>query len=154
MTTHPTGILLALLVGAGSVSAALAAEEIKGGKWQFTTQMQLPAPAQSAPSGSNAAGSSAPMTLTACIDAANPIPTEGQCKVDRVDRRGGSVTWAMTCNTPRGAIQSAGSARYTGDTMQGTMTARIPGPNGQPIDAPGHIAGHYLAPCDGPTGRN
>jgi len=26
------------------------------------------------------------MTRTACIDAANPIPAEAQCKVNRVDR--------------------------------------------------------------------
>jgi Protein of unknown function (DUF3617) len=154
MTRSPSGMLLGLLVGAAAVSAAQAADEIKGGKWQFTTQMQLPGAPHSAPSAPNPAAGNAPMTLTACIDAANPIPVEGQCKVDRVDRRGALVNWAMTCNTPRGAIQSAGSARYAGDTMQGTMTARIPGPNGQPIDAPGHIAGHYLAPCDGPTGRN
>jgi len=47
-----------------------------------------------------------------------------------------------------GEIHSAGSARYAGNTMEGTVTARVPGPNGQPVDAPGHIAGRYLAPCD------
>jgi hypothetical protein len=35
-----------------------------------------------------------------------------------------------------------------GNTMEGTVIARVPGPNGQPVDAPGHIAGRYLAPCD------
>ena len=109
--------------------------------------MQLPGAAQSAPTG-QAAGGNAPMTRTACIDAANPIPAEAQCKVDQVDRRGGLVTWAMTCNSPRGEIHSAGSARYAGITMEGTVTARVPGPNGQPVDTPGHIAGRYLAPCD------
>ena len=87
------------------------------------------------------------MTRTACINAANPIPDEAQCKVDRVDRRG-SLTWAMTCNSPRGEIQSAGSARYAGTTMEGAVTTWVPGPNGQPIDTPGHISGRYLAPCD------
>jgi hypothetical protein len=48
----------------------------------------------------------------------------------------------------RGEIHSAGSARYAGNTMKGTVIARVPGPNGQPIDAPGHIAGRYFAPCD------
>src|SRR5260370_37531067 len=120
---------------------------IKSGKWEFTTQMQLPGAVQSAPAG-QAAGGNAPMTRTACIDAANPIPAEAQCKVDQVDRRGSLVTWAMTCNSPRGEIHSAGSARYAGNTMEGTVTARVPGPNGQPVDAPGHIAGRYLAPCD------
>jgi len=80
--------------------------------------------------------------------AANPIPAEAQCKVDQVDRRGSLVTWAMTCNSPRGEIHSAGSARYAGNTMEGTVTARSPGPDGQPVDTPVHIAGRYLAPCE------
>ena len=84
----------------------------------------------------------------ACIDAANPIPAEAQCKIDQVDRRGSLVTWTMTCNSVRGEIHSAGSARYTGNTMEGPVTARVPGPNGQVVDTPGHIAGRYLAPCD------
>jgi hypothetical protein len=45
--------------------------------------MQLPGAVQSAPSG-QAAGGNAPMTRIACIDAANPIPAEAQCKVDPV----------------------------------------------------------------------
>jgi hypothetical protein len=83
----------------------------------FTTQMQLPGAVQSAPAG-QAAGGNAPMTRTACINAANPIPAEAQCKVDQVDRRGSLVTWAMTCNSPRGEIHSAGSARYAGNTWE------------------------------------
>ena len=110
--------------------------------------MQLPGAAQSPPGVQASAGGNAPMTRTACIDAANPIPAEAQCKLDRVDRQGGVVTWAMTCNTPRGPILSAGSGRYAGDAMEATLTARVPGPNGQPVDTPGRITGRYLAPCD------
>jgi len=147
MTKVGRGNLLALSLAAAVAVAAQAADEIQSGKWEFTTQMQLPGAVQPAPTG-QAAGGNSPMTRTACIDAANPIPAEAQCKVDRVDRRGGLVTWAMTCNSPRGEIQSAGSARYSGSTMEGTVTARVPGPNGQPVDTPGHIAGRYLASCD------
>jgi len=150
MTTRTVGGLLLTIVLASTLSAASrAADEIKAGKWEFTTQMQLPgAAAQSPPGVQASAGGNAPMIRTSCIDAANPIPAEGQCKLDRVDRQGGVVTWAMTCNTPRGPILSAGSGRYAGDTMEATLTARVPGPNGQPVDTPGRITGHYLAPCD------
>jgi hypothetical protein len=110
--------------------------------------MQLPGAAQSPPGVQAAAGGNAPMTRSACIDAANPIPAEAQCKLDRVDLHGSVVTWAMTCNSPRGPILSAGSGRYAGDTMEATLTARVPGPNGQPVDTPGRISGRYLAPCD------
>jgi len=43
---------------------------------------------------------------------------------------------------------SAGSGRYAGDTMEAALTARVPGPNGQPVDTPGRITGRYLGPCD------
>ena len=101
MTRAAGGNLLAVSLATALSVAAQAADEIKSGKWEFTTQMQLPGAVQSAPTG-RAAGRNAPMTRTACIDAANPIPAEAQCKVDQVDRRGSLVTWAMTCNSPRG----------------------------------------------------
>ena len=148
MTRAAGGILLTIvLASAGSVPSR-AADEIKAGKWQFTTEMQVPGATKPPPGVQASAGGSAPMTRTACIDAANPIPAEAQCKLDRVDRQGGVVTWAMTCNTPRGPILSAGSGRYAGDAMEATLTARVPGPNGQPVDTPGRITGRYLAPCD------
>jgi hypothetical protein len=86
MTRAAGGNLLALSLATAVSVAAQAADEIKSGKWEFTTQMQLPGAVQSAPSG-QAAGGNAPMTRIACIDAANPIPAEAQCKVDQVDRR-------------------------------------------------------------------
>ena len=143
MTTRAAevALLTLLLVSCGSV-APQAADEIKSGKWQFTTRMQLPGTAQPP------AGGNPPMTLTACIDSTSPIPAESQCKLEQMDRHGSLVTWTMTCNSPRGAIRSAGSARYAGDTMEATLTARVPGPDGQPVDSPGSITGRYLAPCD------
>jgi hypothetical protein len=148
MTRAAGGILLIIALASAISVAPRAADEIKAGKWEFTTQMQLPGAAQSPPGVQASAGGNAPMTRTACIDAANPIPAEGQCKLDRVDRHGGVVTWAMTCNSPRGPILSAGSGRYADDTMEATLTARVPGPNGQPVDTPGRISGRYVGPCD------
>ena len=148
MTRAAGGILLTIVLASASSVAPRAADEIKAGKWQFTTQMQLPGAAQSPPGVQASAGGNAPMTRTACIDSANPIPAEGQCKLDQVDRRGAVVTWAMTCNMAQGPVQSTGSAHYAGDTMEAKLTARVPSPNGQPIDAPGRITGRYLGPCD------
>jgi hypothetical protein len=43
------------------------------------------------------------------------------------------------------SLATAGSARYAGNTMEGTVTARVPGSNGQPVDTPGDIAGRPLS---------
>ena len=66
MTRAAGGNLLALSLATAVSVAAQAADEIKSGKWEFTTQMQLPGAVQSAPSG-QAAGGNAPMTRIACI---------------------------------------------------------------------------------------
>jgi hypothetical protein len=144
-------ILIAPLIApllTGWAATAHGADEIKGGRWQFTTQMQMPATASSPQSPQAGPGSVPDMTRTACIDAGNPIPAEAPCQIEKVQRNGATVTWVMTCNSPRGPVQSAGSARYAGDTMEATLTARVPGPNGQPIDTPGRITGRYVGPCD------
>jgi hypothetical protein len=139
--------LLAAFLAGSATSAAHAADAVRAGKWEFTTQMELPA-RQSPSGGQPAPGNGQPMTRTACIDPAHPIPVEGQCKLDDVRRSGGTITWAMTCNMAQGPVQSTGSAHYAGDTMEAKLTARVPSPNGQPIDAPGRITGRYLGPCD------
>jgi Protein of unknown function (DUF3617) len=146
-------IVLAALLAGIATTAVQGADEIRGGKWQFTTQMQMPAMAQSPPGSQARPGGGPNMTHTACIDAAKPVPAQTQqgnvqCKLDKVERNAGNVTWAMTCNSPQGPIQSAGTARYSGDTMEAALTARIPGPNGKAVDTPGHITGHYLGACD------
>jgi Protein of unknown function (DUF3617) len=134
------GVLLAGFLAGIIPAVAGAAEEIRGGEWQFTTHIQLPGTAQPANAQS--------MTRTACIDPANPVPPDAQCRLENLRRNGSVVTWATTCNSPVGPVQAAGSARYAGDTMQGTLTTRIPGPNGTPTDAPGTINGRYLGPCE------
>src|ERR1700730_13081805 len=64
MTRAAGGTLLALSLATAVSVAAQAADEIKSGKWEFTTQMQLPRAVQAAPSG-QAAGGNAPMTRIA-----------------------------------------------------------------------------------------
>ena len=148
-TEVATGVLIAAFVIGVAAGTGGAAEEIKSGKWQFTTHMQMPV----SPGASTGPGSGPGMTRTACVDAANPVPPETQqgnvqCKVDKVERNGGVVSWSMTCSSPQGPIQSSGAARYSGDTMEATLTARLPGPDGQPVDAPGRITGRYVGPCN------
>jgi len=148
-----SAILLTVLLAGTAATAARAAEEIKSGKWQFTTQMQMPGMPQQPP-GYQARPSPNPGTSHAdCIDAANPVPAEArqgnlQCKRDKMERHGGTVTWSTTCTAPQGPpIRSDGVAQYTGDRMEGTVTTHVIGPDGKPVDNPGHITGRYLGPC-------
>jgi Protein of unknown function (DUF3617) len=147
-TTTAEKILPLILIVALSPGTARAAGEIKPGKWQFTTEMQLPAAPQTAPGAQPSSAANRPLTRTACIDPAHPIPAEEQCKLDTMKRTGSKISWAMTCNSPQGPVHSTGSGRYAGDTMEGTLTAHVPGPDGRPMGAPGRITGRYLGPCE------
>jgi hypothetical protein len=138
-TARPMVAIAAALVLTGPI-AAWGANEIREGEWQFTTFLQLPGMPQSS-------GGDQGMTRTACIDAANPIPPDAHCTLGKVDRNAGVVIWSMTCNAPQGPIQAAGRARYSGEKMEATLTARVAGPNGQAIDSPGRVTGHYVGPC-------
>jgi hypothetical protein len=146
--TAAESILLVALLAAILPGAAPVAGEIKAGKWQFTTEMQLPAMPQSAAGAQTGPASNQPITRTSCIDPDHPIPAEQQCTIDNMKRRDGSVSWTMTCSSPQGPVHSSGSAHYTGDTMSARLTAQIPGPNGKPANAPGRITGRYLGPCE------
>lgn len=141
-------VLFAALLAGVIPAGARAADAVKAGKWEFTTQMQLPAAPPSQAGAQAAPGSGQPMTRTACIDAAHPIPVEQQCKLDDMRQNGGNVTWSMTCDMPQGPVHATGLAHYAGETMAATLRARIPGPNGTPANAPGRITGRYLGPCD------
>jgi hypothetical protein len=138
----PVALIAALLP-----RAALAADEIRTGKWEFTTQMQPPAMPPSA-TGTQPPAANQPMTRTACIDPTHPIPLDEQCRLDNMKHSGGQISWTMTCNSPQGPVPSSGSGHYAGDTMKGTLTARVLGPNGRPLTAPGRITGRFLGPCE------
>jgi hypothetical protein len=136
------------------VTTAHAADEIRAGKWQFTTETRMPAGMQPTAGGQLPAGGSTRMTRTACITPANPVPatTEGnvQCKVDKELRNGGTVSWTMTCTPPQGRpVRSDGIAHYTGNAMEATFTTHLTAPDGHAIDNPGRITGAYLGACDG-----
>jgi hypothetical protein len=147
-------VISVLVTGMVTTSAAGAADEIRNGKWQFTTEMQMPATAQPGSSVPAGPGSNTKMTRIACISQENPVPAgtqrDVQCKVDKMQRSGDTVTWAMTCTPPQGTpVRTDGVAHYAGTTMQGTFTTHMTAPNGTPADNPGRISGHYVGACEG-----
>jgi hypothetical protein len=141
------------LTGMVTTTAASAADEIRDGKWQFTTEMQMPTTAQPPTSGQAGLAGNTKMTRIACINRENPVPAaterDVQCKVDKMQRNGGTVTWAMTCTPPQGTpVRSDGVAHYAGATMEGTFTTHMIAPNGKPADNPGRISGRYVGACE------
>jgi hypothetical protein len=134
---------------------ARAADGIKPGRWEFSSQMQMPAmpqlpPGTHLPSGvqlQQGGGMSA--THTSCIEPDRAVPTDPrpECRIERMQRNGGTVNWTTTCTTAQGAVHSEGVAQYTGDAMQATLTTHIPQPGGQTMNTAQRITGRYLGAC-------
>lgn len=141
------------LPAATGASRALAAEAvtqaIKPGRWEFTSQLQMPA-GVALPAGVQLpAGGGAHATHTGCIEADKAVPTDPrpECHIDRITRDGAVITWVANCTESHGVVHSAGVARYSGDRMEGTLTTRLPQPGGKFIDTTQTITGRYLGAC-------
>jgi hypothetical protein len=142
---------------AGTAMTAGAAETIKPGRWEFTSQMQMPGGAQlppgvSVPQGVQARpGGGMSATHTSCIDPDKAVPTDPrpECKVDRMRREGATITWSTSCTTAQGTVRSDGVARYAGNSMEATLTTHVPGQGGAVMNTTQRITGRYLGPCTG-----
>jgi hypothetical protein len=144
-------IALSSLALAGmAVGPAQAADSVKPGNWEFNAQMEMtPPPGEKPPPGVQPRLGGVGVKHTGCIepDKAVPIDPRPECKIDRMTRNGGTVSWATTCTTPRGPVRSEGVAHYAGDTMEAALTTRIPQPGAAAIETRQRITGRYLGPC-------
>lgn len=155
-----------LLLAAGVVAPARAADTIRPGRWEFTvtTRMaNLPALPKGIKLPRNLQLEIGQGTITvrrtSCVRSSDPTAElakphgpgakKSRCTVERLQRNGGTITWATTCTAPAGTLHSEGTAHYSGAQMEADFTSRTTRPDGPPIDASSHVVGHYLGPCGG-----
>jgi len=136
------------------VQARALTDTVKPGQWEFTSQMQMPGMPQlpagtSVPPNVQMQQGNMRSTYRTCVDSERAVPSDprGQCKIDNVRRDGATVTWTGACATGQGTVRSDGVARYSGNTMEATLTTNVPGAGGQSMKTTQHITGHYLGPC-------
>ena len=137
---------LALLLTAGFFSSAKADDAIKGGKWSVTaviTTTGLPA---------QAAAAAAPQTHTSesCLTNQNLVPDmkmPAGCATPQIDKKDGTVTFSISCDTNGMKMTSTGHVTYSGDTMEGTSTSQM-SVGGMDVNSTAQLSGKYLGPCD------
>lgn len=144
----------ALLLAGPAILPAHAADQVKPGKWEFTSKLDMASPPKlpagvSLPAGMKLPTSGMAVTHTQCVNTETSVPNDPRsgCKIDRIRRHGSAIDWWTTCHTAQGTANSAGSARYSGDTMAATMNTRTPNGSGGFIQTTQHITGHYLGAC-------
>jgi hypothetical protein len=155
--------IAAAVIAAGTAFAA--DDTLKPGKWEFVTDIHGPKPPQLPPGQKLPPGvqirpdGSMNVTQSVCVSAKNPIPVgppkppsgpgQPNCKIDKMERTGGDVNWAMTCSGKQGTTQAEGDAHYRGDTMEASVKTHTTAANGQQIDDTRHVAGRFLGACSG-----
>lgn len=146
-----------------SSAAALAADTVREGKWQYTSTMQMegmpqmpkmPEGAQMPPGMKMPSMGPGGMTSTyeSCITKDNPVPQnkdrERNCKMTSMKRDGNHVSWTATCDLPDGgSAESVGDATYTGDSSQMTIKTKSMH-KGHAMNMTMNITGKYLGPCN------
>lgn len=164
-TPRPAGrkfaVLVLLAVGFAS-GPARAEDQIKPGQWEFHVQVAMPnmpklPPGVQLPRGVQMGAGGMTVTHTSCVTNANPIPPDGhgpkpgahddQCKVGKIDRAGGSISWVIDCQTPQNTSHTEGTAHYAGDTMEATFKTRVK-QGAVTNETSQHVTGHYVGPCE------
>src|SRR3954467_14330336 len=118
------GIVMAAALASGTVLAA--EETLKPGKWEFVTDVRgpkapsLPPGAKLPPGVQMRPDGSMNITRSVCVNAKSPVPAgppkppqgSGQpnCNLDKMERSGGEVHWAMTCSGQQGTTHADGEA--------------------------------------------
>lgn len=153
------------LILAAAIVPALAADKVREGKWEYMSEMkmpgmpEMPANMPKMPDGMQLPpGMTMPQfgprgitsTFQRCITNEDLVPKDDkgkeQCTVTKMDRKGNTVNWAASCQTPQGPAKSEGTATYTGDAMEATM--RVTGnAEGRPFEMTQNMKGRYLGPC-------
>ncbi len=141
--------------------AAGAADGIREGKWEFSSEMQMegmpqmPAlpPGVTLPPGMSVStrGNSMRSKVVKCITKNDLVPasdqkTDNKCKTTKMERKGNTVNWSTVCTDGGMKMTGDGVATYTGETMDSTMTMTTQG-QGQSTRQVVKTKGKYLGVC-------
>lgn len=137
-------LLAALMVAVLAAPAAAGGPvDMKPGKWEITSAMQMPG----MPAGMQAMS----FTHTQCLKEDELIPKDsgpteqGDCQTQDVRIEGDTVTWKLVCDSAEGKIASTGRITYRGTSFEGEVQTRIPGQN---MEITSQLQGRWIGPCD------
>jgi hypothetical protein len=134
-------LLVVSVVLLASVSFSLAGSKpnVKPGKWQVTTRMEMPGMQMNMP----------PMTHTQCITENDYVPQTSQpgeeCKITKTRVSGDTVTWTMHCRGEGGEMNGTGKVTYRGDTFEGKISMSM-SPSGMSMTI--YTNGRRIGDCD------
>ena len=119
------------------VSVTFATPNIKEGKWEMTTKMEMKGMPMEMPA----------VKHTQCLTKQDFVPQEPaadqKCEPVKSKVSGDTVTWTIKCNGEGGPMTGNGKITYSGDSFKGTVNMKQGG-----MDMTSHISGKYIGKCD------
>jgi len=120
-----------------TASISFAAPDIKEGKWEITTKMEMKGMPMEMPA----------VTHTQCLTKNDVVPQEppadNKCEPVKSKVSGNTVSWTIKCNGEGGPMTGSGKVTYSGDSFKGTMNVKQRG-----MDMTSNISGKYIGKCD------
>jgi hypothetical protein len=114
---------------------------MRPGKWEITTKMELPGMPADMPQQQ--------FVHTQCLTGDDFVPSDPKaaagsrnCKVRDVHTSGNTVRWTMRCNTAQGEMNGKGSITYHGDSFEGVFESKMPG-----MKVIQHMKGRRVGDC-------
>lgn len=132
-------VVSVILLATVSFSLAGSKPNVKPGKWQVTTRMEMPGMQMNMP----------PMTHIQCITEDDYVPQTSQpgeeCKITQTRVSGDTVTWTMHCRGEGGEMKGNGKVTYRGDSFEGKISMSM-APSGMSMTI--HTNGRRIGDCD------
>ncbi|MBW1893021.1 MAG: DUF3617 family protein [Deltaproteobacteria bacterium] len=120
-----------------AASIAFAGPNIKEGKWEMTTKMEMAGMPMEMPA----------VTHTQCLTKKDLVPQNApddqKCEPVKTKINGNTVTWTINCNSEGGPAKGSGKITYSGDSFKGTVKMKQGG-----MDMTSHITGKYIGKCE------
>jgi len=121
-----------------SVCFAGSTPDMREGKWEITTKMEMPGMPMSIP----------PSKHTQCLTKKDLIPQNTQsgqeCQISQSKVTGNTVTWSIKCSGEGGETKGTGTMTYSGDNFKGTMKISMPYQN---MEMTSTIDGRRIGDC-------
>lgn len=118
---------------------AWAEPNMHDGKWEITTQMEIPGLPFAPP----------PVKYTQCLSKQDAVPQQSEqknnCKMISNDIQGDTVFWVVECKEKVDTVRSTGQVTYHKDRFEGTINIVSSGKNGGTMSS--KMSGKRLGDC-------
>jgi hypothetical protein len=130
--------VLTVLLAVTSASFADSGPNLKEGKWEITSKMEMTGMPMQMPEQKH----------TQCLTKKDLVPKSSQpgqeCVVTDTKTTGNTVAWTMECKGQQGQMKGTGKMTYSGDTFKGEMVMTLAGQNMKIVN---RMTGRRIGDC-------